>query len=180
MSERPGVPRRAAAPRKRGGWFALPDRRWGLMKWALVVAMAVYALLVVRSHSARDVDFALLREKMAAAPGLEALHVLDANALQERLGTAPDGLEGFWMAGSDEIMNVSELLVTKGPQSALEALRDGAEGRLQRQKDVFASYGTDQMALLEGAALYLRGDYLFYGVGDSLRDWEDAFLSAIR
>ena len=170
-------PRRPAAP---AGRFGAPDRRYAALKWALLAALLAYAVLVVGANSARDVDFAVIRDKMAAAPGIGGLRAIDENGFQERFDVAPEGCEGWLLYGSDEIMNVSEVLVAKGGEAALNRLEAAARGRVEAQLSVFRSYGVDQKDLLEGAVLFTRGDYLFYGVGGDVRAWEDAFLSCIR
>ena len=162
------------------GWFRDPDHRYAAVKWALLAALLAYAVLVVGANSARDVDFSDIESRMARVPGLGELHALDENSFQERMDVAPEGCEGWLMYGADEIMNVSEFMVAKGPEAALDRLEEAAEGRVEAQLAVFKSYGVDQKDLLEGAAVIRRGDYLFYGVGDDLRAWEDAFLSCIR
>ena len=184
-SARPAAAARGPRPvslRPRGGSGADAHRarRYRALKWALLAALAVYAVLVVRANSARNVDFSVIRQALAEAPGLEALHELDENALLERLESDCAGCEGWVMYGADEIMNVSEVLAAKGDEAALNEAQDAVEGRLKRQLAVFAAYGTDQKELLEGATVLRRGNYLFYAVGPDARAWEDAFLSAIR
>ena len=117
---------------------------------------------------------------MAAAPGVAGLKALDENGFQERLDTAPDGCEGWLMAGSEDIMDVSELMVAKGNATALDGLESAVQRRLEAQLAVFRSYGVNQKDLLEGATVLRRGDYLFYAVGESADQWTDAFLACIR
>ena len=173
------APARGPAPR-RGGRTLSADRRYSLVKWALLAALAVYAALVVGANAARDVDFSAIRSRVSAAPGLEALRALDENDAQDRLGVSPGGCEGFLMYGADEVMDVSELLVAKGDAAALDALEAAARSHLEAQLDVFRSYGVDQKQQLEDARLVRRDRYLFYAVGEARDAWEDAFLSAIR
>ena len=174
---RPATQRRA--PQRRGG-SAGAQRRYALVKWALLAALAVYAVLVVRQNAARNVDFSAIRAAMAAAPGVSDLKALDENGFQERMDASPAPCEGWLMFGSDEIMDVSEVMVAKGDEAALDSLEDAVQRRLEAQLAVFRSYGTDQKALLEGAAVLRRGNYLFYAVGAHSDQWQDAFLACIR
>jgi len=175
---RPTVQRRA--PRRRGAAYAGAERRYAIVKWALLAALLVYAVLVVRMNAARDVDFSVIRSAMAAAPGVADLKVLDENGFQERLDISPAGCEGWMMVGSDEIMDVSELMIAKGAAATLDSLEDAVQKRLEAQLAVFRSYGVNQKDLLEGAALLRRGNYLFYAVGERADQWEDVFLACIR
>ena len=166
--------------RRRGAGSAGAERRYALVKWGLLAALVVYALLVVGMNAARNVDFSVIRSAMAAAPGVAGLKAMDENGFQERLDTAPDGCEGWLMAGSEDIMDVSELMIAKGDEAALDGLESAVQRRLEAQLAVFRSYGVNQKDLLEGAKVLRRGDYLFYGVGEQADRWEDAFLACIR
>ena len=190
-SARPGVrpatrpatgPAARRAPSRRGGsaHHAAPGRRYAILKWALLAALAVYTVLVVGANSARDVDFSAIRSAIAAAPGVSDLKMLDENGFQERMDIAPTGCEGWLMAGSDDIMDVSEVMIAKADEATLDGLEAAVQRRLEAQLAVFRSYGVNQKDLLEGATVLRRGDYLFYAVGESADQWTDAFLACIR
>jgi hypothetical protein len=168
-------------PRRRGGAAgAGAAHRYAAVKWALLAALVVYTVLVVRMNGARDVDFSVIRGAMAAAPGVTDLKVLDENGFQERLDASPAGCEAWLMVGSDEIMDVSELMIARGSEATLSTLEDAVRRRLDSQLAVFRSYGVNQKELLEGASVLRRGNYLFYAVGEYANRWEDAFLACIR
>lgn len=166
--------------RRRGTGSGGAERRYALVKWGLLAALVVYALLVVGMNAARDVDFSAINSAMAAAPGVAGLKTMDENGFQERLDIAPDGCEGWLMVGSEDIMDVSELMIAKGDAAALDGLESAVQRRLEAQLAVFRSYGVNQKDLLEGARVLRRGDYLFYAVGEQADRWEDAFLACIR
>lgn len=156
------------------------DRRYALIKWALLAALLVYGFLVVGANSARDVDFAVIAQRMAHVNGLDHLDSLDENAFQDRLGASPEGCEGWLMYGAEAVMDVSELMVAKADEATLDRLEEAVQARLEAQLDVFRGYGVDQAQLLEDAAVLRRGSYLFYAVDANADQWEDAFLSCIR
>lgn len=167
-------------PVRRGRAGANPDRRYTLAKLALLAALVAYCALVIGANSARDVDFGAITARVSTVPGVAALDALDENAFQERLGVGPEECEGWLMRGSAEIMNVSELMIAKGGEAALDRLEDACRERVEGQLTVFRGYGEAQTELLEHAALWRRGDYLFYAVGDTAGQWEDVFLSCVR
>ena len=172
---------RRATPQGRGGvHHAALERRYAILKWALLGALAVYTVLVVGANSARDVDFSVIRSAIAAAPGVADLKALDENGFQERMDATPAGCEGWLMAGSDDIMDVSEVMIAKADEATLDDLEAAVQRRLEAQLAVFRSYGVNQKDLLEGATLMRRGNYLFYAVGEHADQWEDAFLACIR
>ena len=168
------------AARGQAGLAAARDRRYGIVKWALLAALLAYTFLVARANSARDVDFSVISSRMAAAPGIDVLEPLDENAFQDRFGITPEGCEGWLLYGAEEIMNVSELMIAKADDAALDRLEDAAQGRVDAQLAVFRGYGVEQTAHLESARLFTRGSYIFYAVGENADAWEDAFLSCVR
>ena len=121
-----------------------------------------------------------LRSAIAAAPGVADLKALDENGFQERMDATPDGCADWLMYGSDDIMDVSELMIARGDEATLDRLEDAVQGRLEAQLAVFRSYGVNQKDLLDGATVLRRGDYLFYAVGEAADRWADAFLACIR
>lgn len=151
-----------------------------MLKWALLAALAVYTVLVVGANAARDVDFSVIRSAIAAAPGVSELKALDENGFQERMDATPAGCEGWLMVGSEDIMDVSELLIAKADEATLDGLEAAVQKRLEAQLAVFRRYGVNQKDLLEGATLLRRGNYLLYAVGERADQWEDAFLACIR
>lgn len=175
-----GLANRQVANQRRGGNSAAPERRYAIAKWALLAALVAYTVLVVGANSARDVDFSAIQSAIAAAPGVSELKMLDENGFQERLDVAPTGCEDWLMAGSDEIMDVSELMIARADEATLDDLETAVQRRLEAQLAVFRSYGVNQKDLLEGATLLRRGNYLFYAVGERADQWEDAFLACIR
>ncbi|MDO4865265.1 MAG: DUF4358 domain-containing protein [Clostridia bacterium] len=163
------------------GWLADPDHRYSAIRWALLAALVVYTLLVVRSTTARNVDFNELAAAMSAAPGVSELEAIDANGFQDRLGIAPEDCEGWLLYGSGDIMNVSELMVVKATdEDARERFESACAARVEAQLNIFRSYGVDQKDLLEDAILWQRGSYVFYGVSENADAWEELFLSRIR
>lgn len=172
--------RRAPYQGRGGVHHAAPERRYAILKWVLLAVLVAYTVLVVGANSARNVDFAVIRSAIAAAPGVADLKALDENGFQERMDATPAGCEGWLMVGSDEIMDVSELLVAKADEATLDGLEAAVQKRLEAQLAVFRSYGVNQKDLLEGATLLRRGNYLFYAVGEHADQWEDAFLACIR
>lgn len=177
VGARPATRRRAF---QRRGASAGAQRRYAIVKWALLAALIAYAVLVVGANSARNVDFSVIRSAIAAAPGVSGLNALDENGFQERMDASPAPCEDWLMFGSDDIMDVSEVMVAKGNAAALDDLESAVQRRLEAQLAVFRSYGVNQKDLLEDARVLRRGDYLFYAVGESADRWEDAFLACIR
>ena len=189
---RPAPIRRPTAPqpRKKSGsgivgwiidWFSMADHRYTAAKLALIAGLLVYIFLVLGGSSAKDVPFDWIAIRMAPDPALMSLKEGDANTFRERFGLDPDGCEGWLMYVSDDLMDVSELLIVKaGDDSVRARIEDAVAARLESQKESFRNYGTDQFEKLEHAIFWQRGSYLFYGVSDAVDRWETSFLNCIR
>ena len=163
------------------GWFKVADHRYTAAKILLIVGLIVYISLVLNTNSAKDVPFNWVATRMAADSALLSLKEGDANTFLERFGIDPDGCEGWLLYVSDDLMDVSELLIVKAADDSVrERIEDAVAARLDAQKESFRNYGTDQYEKLEHAILWQRGSYLFYGVSDAVDRWEESFLSCIR
>ena len=77
-------------------------------------------------------------------------------------------------------MSVDEFLVVKAesPKEAEDVL-DSAEKHLEEQKKSFEGYGAEQTALLEAHKLQVKGNYIFFMVGDRAAAAQKAFLKSL-
>ena len=77
-------------------------------------------------------------------------------------------------------MAVEEICIMKAKDRAqAQILLENAQTHLSSQKNVFEGYGTDQMALLNNAAVGKKGNYVYYMCGANAHSWQHAFLSLI-
>ena len=184
---RPSTPAPQRRPQSSGllsgvlGWFSQADHRYTAAKVALIILLVVYVHLVLGANTAKDVPFDWIALRVSADSSLSTLQQGDANTFRERFGMDPDGCEGWLLYASDDLMDVSELLIVKAADAGVrERIEAAASARLDTQKESFRNYGTNQYELLQHAILWQRGSYLFYGVSDSIERWEDTFLACIK
>ena len=179
---RPAAPSTASGPLAgASAWLRVAENRYGAVKVVLVLLLLLYVRAVLGANSFREVPFAEIAGRLAADPSVAALSAGDANAFQERFGLDPEGGGDWLLYTTDELMDVSELLIVRGADdAALERFEAAARARLDAQKESFRNYGTNQYDLLQHAILWQRGGYLFYGVSESADRWEEEFLSCVR
>ena len=157
------------------------DRRYSLLKLLTLIALVVYTTLVLTAGTTRDADLNAVAVIYDGDPELSQLMRGDANMFRKRLGIDPDGIDQWLVYGSDDQMNVSELIVIKCADTdtrerALEAVT-AHRGSLM---DAFRDYGTNQYDLLERSILWEKGNYIFFGVSENAEDWERTLLSRIQ
>lgn len=89
--------------------------------------------------------------------------------------------EGYVFYKDASPMSVNEVLIVKASSKdkALSYL-EACKNHLENQKNVFGSYGTDQMALLGKAVVECHGNYACYICGPDASSWSKTFMEVIR
>lgn len=146
----------------------------------LLALLCVWLVWMFRRDTVREVELSAVVEAMEQDCDLEGLTRGDANTLKRCFGLDGADYAFYLIYTSESTMDVEELLIVRGPEEQLDRLEAAVQSRLERQKQSFDGYGTNQEALLEDAILWERGGYFFYGVSEQAEQWEEAFLSCIR
>ena len=77
-------------------------------------------------------------------------------------------------------MDVNELLIVKlKDTSQSKAVESAIRQRLDTQLKSFEGYGAEQTALLEAHKLQVKGNYIFFMVGDRAAAAQKAFLKSL-
>ena len=122
-----------------------------------------------------------IRDSILTQCDLSGLTEKDSTALHRLFELNGADYDGFLLLSSDEIMNVDELLIVRvRDEEQFNRLEEAVSARLDRQKQNFRGYGTDQEDRLEQALTLEQGDYYFYAVSPQADSWEELFLSLIR
>ena len=150
------------------------------IKWLLAGVIFAFAALMLIGNNVKDVDMEVIRTAINSSGRLGTLYEADANAVKKTFDIDVQETDGFVMYTSDSIMDVSELFIAKcRDTSKMNALQAAVEVRLSSQKVSFENYGTDQSFLLKNAVLEVRGEYLFYAVGENAAALKSVFSSCI-
>jgi hypothetical protein len=96
-------------------------------------------------------------------------------------GLNPNDYEGVVLYAPVDNMDANELLIVKlKDTSQSEEVEEAIQERLATQKKSFDGYGATQTQLLNNSILKVKGNFVFYMVGENAAEAESAFLSAIK
>lgn len=161
-------------------WLDVRLNRIKAIKWLLAGVIFAFAALMLIGNNVKDVDMEVIRTAINNSGRLGTLYEADGNAVKKTFDIDVQETDGFVMYTSDSIMDVSELFIAKCRDATkMNALQAAVEARLSSQKASFENYGTDQSFLLKNAVLEVRGEYLFYAVGENAAALKSVFSSCI-
>lgn len=161
-------------------WFRVRDHRYTAAKLCLIALLVAFIGSIFSSGGTKNVDFSVISGEISENAQVTAMQSRSANALQKQFGVDPAEYANWLYYSMDSVMDVDELLIVHAPDAdALARVQEKVTAHVESQKDRFRDYGTNQYDLLSDAVILQRGDYLFYGVSESVDDWQALFLSCV-
>lgn len=116
---------------------------------------------------------------------LEAAKMKDAVPAEERMvkrfyGLNPRDYEGAVLIAPKDNMDVHEMFLVKLKDvSQADEVKSAIEERLHTQTVSFEGYGAEQTALLKAHVLEVKGNYVFFMVGENATAAHKAFLESL-
>ena len=151
-----------------------------IIKSGLVIFLAVYLTVLYTSDSAKNIPMDTIAQSMEQDSAITSLNQENRTDLKHYYQTDDRSIDGYFFYKAASPMAVEEICVMKARDNAQAAtLLESANSHLSSQKQVFEGYGTDQMALLNNAAVGKTGNYVYYMCGADAQKWRSAFLSLI-
>ncbi|MGB5822884.1 MAG: DUF4358 domain-containing protein [Proteocatella sp.] len=78
-------------------------------------------------------------------------------------------------------MDVKEMMIIKvEDESQIDAIETAVENRVSKQIESFSGYGAEQCALLEDYVFKIKGDYVFYSVGENAESMKEIFTDSLK
>lgn len=78
-------------------------------------------------------------------------------------------------------MDVRELMIIKAQnQDQIDTIETAVENRVSRQLESFSGYGAQQCALLEDYVFKIKGNYVFYAVGEDAENMKEIFTAYLK
>ena len=125
-------------------------------------------------------------DKTAEEIGSEITEQIDVSDLLERdsqffkktFDRTADEFDGIVYYSSDNVMNVSEMLVIRLKDSSDSDITDTLEKYINSRYDTYAAYAPDQGDMLKNRVLTKKGNVVFMYVGKNPDAASDAFNSS--
>lgn len=145
-----------------------------------VIAAAVFIAFSLSMNAETDKTAELISKEITQEISDFELISRDGRFLKKTLDISPDEIEEFAYFSSDNIMDVSELLVIKlGESSDASEISEKLEKYIDSRYNIFAAYAPEQGELLKNNILKKSGNIILMYVGKDADGVQDTFAEIV-
>lgn len=150
------------------------------IKKIFIVLLAVFILFDLFGDRTSKADINAVADETAKAAGFDDMTRAENRMIKRFYGVNPKEYDGAVLYAPQDNMDVHELFVVKLKDvSQQETIERAIEERLDTQIKSFEGYGAEQVALLKKHVLEVKGNYVFYMVGENAQAARKAFLNSL-
>ncbi|MBO5461300.1 MAG: DUF4358 domain-containing protein [Ruminococcus sp.] len=150
------------------------------IKYVLVVFIMFFIFLDLRGDSLSDAQITEVVEAVNKVSGFAEIPQAENRTVKRFYGLNPSDYEGVVLYAPQDNMDVHELLIVKVKDiSQNEMVEAAIQERLDTQLTSFEGYGAEQVALLKKHVLDVKGNYIFFMVGENTEEAHQAFLDSL-
>lgn len=150
------------------------------IKKIFIVLLAVFILFDLFGDRTSKADINAVADETAKAAGFDDVTRAENRMIKRFYGVNPKEYEGAVLYAPQDNMDVHELFIVKLKDvSQQETIERAIEERLDTQIKSFEGYGAEQVALLQKHVLEVKGNYVFYMVGENAQAARKAFLNSL-
>ena len=155
--------------------------KFDILQYVIMAALLVFMILMLTRGNSRVVPIEEIRSTMTSIPSVAELTEKDMNDAGKVFAFDADLVDEGIYYRVDDIMNVNELLIVRiEDDDSRDTVHEAIETYLKSKTESFDGYGTNQFGLLSSGVVSEKGQYLFFGVGEDVLEWESSFLKCIR
>lgn len=150
------------------------------IKIALVVLLLIFIIADVSLEQSSSADIKTVAAQVAKTAGADVDAVAEDRMIKRFYGLNPKDYEGAVLYAPKDNMDVNEIFIVKlKDESQAKSVEESIRKRLDTQLKSFEGYGVEQTALLKAHVLEVRGNYIFYMVGEKAGNTKKAFLESL-
>jgi len=145
------------------------------------LGLLLLIILLTGNRAKKNVTLAEIKSSvLSCITDQSRLQESNSMGLKKYYGTDTSGIKEFCLYLPYSNMDASELLIiVMEDEAQADRFRKACENRLEAQKNVFESYGVEQMELLKNARLLSCGPYLAFIVGNDSDKCIAAFKNCV-
>ena len=145
-----------------------------------VAAVIVFIVFSLSLNSATDKSAEEIGSEIAEQIDLSGLVERDGLFFKKTFGSSADEFDSIMYYSSDDVMNVSEMLVIKlADASPSTEISEQIEEYVDSRYDTFAAYAPEQGEMLKNHVLKKKGNVIFMYIGSNEQAALDAFNSSL-
>ena len=157
------------------------DRTLGTLGMLLSLALVILFIISLSGQDKQsDAAFSDVSGAVMQTLDLSQMQEADNQMIKRLYGLNPADFGQITLWYPTTNMGAEEVLIVQLTDiSQQEAVSAAVDARLETQKNTFDGYGVSQMALLEKAAVEVRGNYILFVCHDNVDAAVQAFLDAL-
>lgn len=150
------------------------------IKIVLIALLCVFILYDVGRDQTSSVGIESVTEEVLEAAKMKGAVPAEERMVKRFYGLNPKDYKGAVLFAPKDNMDVNEIFIVKLKDSSqAEEVEKAIRERLETQQKSFEGYGAGQTALLKAHTLDVRGNYVFYMVGENVTAAHKAFLNSL-
>ena len=150
------------------------------IKAGLVLLLLIFIIVDVGSVPISKEPIEKVRDEINKVSGFAEVPEAADRMLKRFYGLEPGDYEGVVLYTSQDNMSVEEMLLIKLKDvSQGDTVKVAIEEHVSDQLDRFEGYGAEQVSMLNAHVLNVKGNYIFFMVGDNAQEAQKAFLKSI-
>lgn len=145
-----------------------------------IVCLIAFIMFVTSECKVSEKSALEVAEGVISVMNLEGTSQQKSKQLKKQFSLNAEDFDSFVYYKSDDVMNVSELLIikVKEPEQTDEIIKE-IEKVLEDKRNLFESYAPEQSALLEKAIIETKQNFIFYAVGEDVSTAYSAFVNSL-
>ena len=150
------------------------------IKIVLVVLLLVFIIADVSLDQSSSADIKTVAAQVPKAAEVDVDAAAEERMVKRFYGLNPKDYEGAVLYAPKDNMDVNEIFIVKlKDELQAKSVEEAIQKRLDTQMKSFEGYGAEQTALLKAHVLEVRGNYIFYMVGEKAGKTQKAFLESL-
>ncbi len=107
-----------------------------------------------------------ISQTVTAETSFSGLEKFGKDRFRDQTTLNPKNFESWIYFGSEDIMNVRELIIIKPGEVSREKIMTALEKRIQEKMNIFEAYSPEAFSLLEKCVLTEKNGVIFFAVGE--------------
>ena len=152
----------------------------GFIKYVVFALIVAFIVTLMLYTSSSNKPFDEIKQSVADALDKSSLKERDAASFKRDTGLNAADYSGVMYYASESNISAEEvLLIRVKDESQIQDVTEAIEERIEGRMNDFDGYAPEEVKLLEGAKLSVRGRYIFLAVAPKADEYLAAFGSGL-
>ena len=151
-----------------------------VFKIGVAAAILAYVIVLLVMTGGSSKPFEKIKEGTAAAIDTDVLTEAPAQGLRRYYGLNAADYKGVMLYVSKSSMSAEEvLLIEVKSNKQIESVQNAINTRSESRRKDFEGYAPDEVELIDGSVLSVRGDFIFFTISSKASEYKSAFTKSL-